>query len=72
MVVTDIDALKKKVKESGLKTAFICEKLNLTRSGWCKKLNGKSPFKVAEIQILCDILGITSLREKDQIFFHDV
>lgn len=70
--MTDIDALKAKVDASGLKAKFIYEKLGISKASWYKKLKGESPLTVAEIQILCDILGITSLREKEHIFFCNV
>ena len=67
--MTDIEMLKRKVEDSGLRARFIYEKLGISKASWYNKLNGKSPFNVAEIQILCEVLGITSLREKEHIFF---
>lgn len=67
--MTDVKKLKKKVRDSGLKASFIAEKLNVSRSGWYRKLNGRSKFTAEQIQIMCDILHITSLREKEDIFF---
>ena len=67
--MTNTELLKEKVKKSGLRTKFIHEKLGVSRAGWYRKLNGKSPFTAEQIQILCDILRITSLREKEDIFF---
>lgn len=67
--MTDTDALKTKISEAGLKQGFIAEKLGLTSYGFSKKLNNETEFKATEIQLLCDILNITSLREKESIFF---
>lgn len=67
--MTDVVLLKKKVSDSGLKPKVIYERLGISKAAWYKKVNGQSPFKVGEIQLLCEILHITSLREKDQIFF---
>ena len=67
--MTNTELLAKKVKENGLRTAFIAEKLGISRAGWYRKLKGKSPFTAEQIQIMCEILHITSLREKEEIFF---
>lgn len=67
--MTNTVLLEEKVRSSGLKTKFIAEKLGISRAGWYRKLNGKSPFTAEQIQIMCDILHITSLREKEDIFF---
>jgi predicted transcriptional regulator len=67
--MTDTTKLKQKVSDSGLKASFIAKKLNVSRSGWYRKLNGKSKFTAEQIQTMCEILHITSLREKEDIFF---
>ena len=67
--MTDTNLLKKKIEESGLKLSFIAEKMDLTRQGLYKKVNGITEFTQTEIQILCDLLGIKSLKEKNLIFF---
>lgn len=67
--MTNTKLLKEKVESSGLRTGFIAERLGISRAGWYRKLKGKSPFTAEQIQIMCDILHITSLREKEDIFF---
>ena len=67
--MTDTDALKSKISEAGLKQGFIAEKLGLSSYGFAKKLNNETEFKATEIQLLCEILNIKSLREKEAIFF---
>jgi len=67
--MTDVALLKEKVQNSGLKASFIAEKLKISRAGWYRKLNGKSQFTAEQIQIMCNVLHITSLREKEDIFF---
>ena len=67
--MTNSVLLKQKIEERGLKLGFIVKKLG-TSYGWLnKKLANKIPFKVCEIQILCEILDITDLEEKERIFF---
>lgn len=67
--MTNVELLKKKVSESGLKASFIVARLGCSRASWYNKLNGKSKFTADEIKKLCDALRITSLREKEEIFF---
>lgn len=70
--MTDIVLLNKKIEESGLKTKVFYERLGISRAAWYLKRKGESPLTAWEIQTLCDILHITSLREKEHIFFADV
>ena len=67
--MTNTKLLGEKVKNSGLRTSYIVDSLGISRAGWYRKLNGKSPFTAEQIQIMCNILHITSLREKEDIFF---
>ena len=67
--MTNVELLKEKVAKSGLKTAFIAESIGISRASWYNKLNGKTKFTAEEIKKLCDTLRITSLREREEIFF---
>ncbi len=60
--------LDEKIKESGLKTTFIIEKLGLSANGFYKKKNGETNFRVSEVYVLCDLLHISE-QEKNEIFF---
>lgn len=67
--MTNSVLLKRKIEESGLRRGFIVKKLN-TSYGWLnKKIENIKPFTAEEIQVLCEILGITDLEEKEHIFF---
>lgn len=66
--MTDSALLKKKIKEKGLKIGFIVEQLGTSYGWFNRKLNNEKDFTAREMQILCDILGI-SLVEKERIFF---
>lgn len=70
--MTNVVVLKEKVRNSGLRNTFIADKLGISRAGWYRKLNGESPFTAEQIQIMCELLHITSLREKEDIFFASV
>ena len=67
--MTNGELLKLKIKESGLKLGFIVKKLNTSYAWFNKKLENEKDFNAAEIQMLCEILGITDLAEKERIFF---
>lgn len=67
--MTNSDLLKQKIKESGLKIGFIVEKLDTSYGWFNKKLENEKDFTAAEIQMLCEILSITDLAERDRIFF---
>lgn len=67
--MTDTKELLRIIEESGLRKGFIAEKLGITTFGFQKKVENRSQFKAEEIKILCDVLKITSLKEKERIFF---
>lgn len=67
--MTDTDLLKGKIALSGLKLTFIAQHMGLSRSGLYNKINGRRPFNQYEIDKLCRILRITSIREKEAVFF---
>ena len=67
--MTDLDLLREKVEQSGLKNSFIAEKLGISKAAWYKKLKGQNKLTTEEVQGLCEVLHITSLREKEDIFF---
>lgn len=62
--------LDKKIEESGLRIGHIVEKIGLSRNGFDKKRKGKTPFRIAEIYVLSDLLNLSDV-EKSEIFFAD-
>jgi len=67
--VTDTVRLRGLIADSGLKKGAIAEQLGITTYGLQKKIENLNEFKPTEIVILCKILNISSLEEKDKIFF---
>lgn len=67
--MTDTKLLEEKIAESGLKKSYIARMLNLSRQGFKNKCENKSPFSSTHISIMCDLLNIKSLMEKERIFF---
>lgn len=69
--MTNTQKLKEKIDESGLKIGFIAEKLDISYHWLKQKIDGKVHFKAYEIKILCEVLGISDLEERESIFFAD-
>ena len=62
--------LDDRIKQSGFKISFIVEKLGLSRNGFDKKRKGKTPFRIAEVYVLKDLLKLSD-DEEQAIFFTD-
>lgn len=67
--MTDTKLLNKKIEESGYKLSYIADQMKMSRSTLYLKVNGVRPFNQYEINDLCTILNITSLNDKESIFF---
>ena len=67
--MTDTKELELLIKDSGLKKSYIAKTLGLSRQGLANKIQNKSPFTSTEISCLCKVLDITSLKDKERIFF---
>lgn len=68
-MVTDTKLLNQLFDESGIKRGKIAESIGITREALWLKLNNKNEFKASEINALCDLLNINSLRVKERVFF---
>lgn len=67
--MTNTELFEGKVKESGKKKCYLAEKCGLSRAGFRNCETNKAEWTASQIEILCEELLITSLREKDAIFF---
>lgn len=67
--MTDTALLEKKIKESGKKKGYLAAKCGLSRAGFRNCELNKAEFTASQIDTLCEELKITSLQEKDVIFF---
>lgn len=70
--MTNTELLERKIIESGKTRAFLAEKVGLSYAGFRNCVTNKAEFKAGQIAILCAELGITTLKEKDAIFFAKV
>ncbi|ENZ13805.1 hypothetical protein [Enterocloster clostridioformis] len=66
--MTNSNALKKRISESGISISFIAKKVGITREAFYNKMNNETEFKASEISCLKEILGLSS-EERDAIFF---
>ena len=69
--MTNTMLLEKAIQDSGLKKAYLAEKIGLTPAGFRNCVVNKAEFKASQINILCDALGIEDLELKEAIFFND-
>lgn len=67
--MTNTDLLNKKIEQSGLKVGFIANYVGISRQLLWKKINNQSSFNQYEIEKICSVLKIKSLKEKEDIFF---
>lgn len=67
--MTNSELLKKIIEESGLKIGFIADYVGISRQLLWKKINNLTPFNQYEIDKMCDVLKITTLRQKESVFF---
>lgn len=67
--MTDSKKLNEVIKASGFKREFLAEKCGISRQTLSYKINNKQSFNADEIAILCNVLNITDLAEKESIFF---
>jgi hypothetical protein len=69
--MTNTKLLLQKIAESGKKKGYLAEKCGLSRQGFlnCIKNKKNAYFNTSHINILCVELNITSLEEKEAIFF---
>lgn len=67
--MTNTRLLDEKIAESGKKVGYLAEKVGLSLGGFYNCRMNKAEFKASQIQVLCDELNITDLKEKQAIFF---
>ena len=67
--MTDTKLLEALISKKGIKKGKIAEKLNVSYNTLKRKINNEVPFNASEITIMCDVLQIESVREKEAIFF---
>lgn len=67
--MTDSNKLKEIIRESGVKKCKIIEVLDISYQTLQRKINNITPFTAEEINLLCELLEIKSLKVKEAVFF---
>lgn len=70
--MTNTELLEAKIAASGKKKIYLAEKVGLSLTGFRNCCTNKAEFKASQIEILCCELNITSLKERQAIFFAPV
>lgn len=66
--MTNTKKLEQAIDRSGLKKGKIAECLGVSHATLINLINGRTEFKVSQMQVLCAMLGLTP-EERDAIFF---
>lgn len=67
--MTDTELLEAIIDQSGLKKSYIAQKIGISAFSLAKKLRNENEFKATEIDKMCKLLNISSLEDKERIFF---
>lgn len=67
--MTNTDLLKEIIAKSGYKLEYLADKCGITRQALSNKIANRNNFMAEEIAVLCRELKISSLTEKERIFF---
>ena len=70
--MNNTELLIQKIKESGKKNKYLAEKVGLSYAGFRNCVINKAEFKPSQIDVLCKELNISTLKEKEAIFFATV
>lgn len=66
--MTDFDALRKKINDSGMTIVAICEKSGILRETLYNRFKGVGDFTAVEMVALSNVLNLSN-DERDAIFF---
>lgn len=67
--MTNEKMIMEKIKASGKKMKYLAAKCNMSYAGFRNCIKNKSEFRTSHVDILCEELNITSLKEKEMIFY---
>lgn len=67
--MTNLKLLEEKIKASGLKKAYIADKIGVSASTFSALMNNRAEFKASQISAICKILDIRDNAEIRAIFF---
>ena len=70
--MTNTDLLKQKIEESGVKYAFIADKLGMSRQGLSQKIAQNGDFKAWQMLSIVDILHLSDDEARDIFYAQNV
>lgn len=70
--MTNTELLEEYIVRSGKKKLYLAEKVGLSPAGFRNCCTNKAEFTASQIQILCEELGIRTLKERQAVFFAQV
>ena len=69
--MTNTELLFEAIQAKGYKKQYVAQSLGISRNSFYKKAKNLIPFSTKEIMHLCKLLDISSLTQKEHIFFAD-
>ena len=67
--MTNTELLEDLIARSGKKKSYLAQRCGLSLNVFRNCCTNKAEFKASQIQILCEELNITSLKERHAVFF---
>lgn len=67
--MTATEKIRELISSKGLKLNFVANELGISPYALALKLNNQNEFKSSEISIMCQLLDITDLKQKEVLFF---
>lgn len=69
--MTNTELLNFYIQKSGFKKAHIAKAAGIPQGSFSKKIKNKRSFSPEEIVVICKMLGIRTLKDRDAVFFAD-
>lgn len=67
-LMTNLEELKRAIQNSGIPITIISKRTHMNRRSLYNKINGKTEFKVSEMDSLSKVIGLNE-KKKSEIFF---
>lgn len=67
--MTDRELLDEKIRLSGKKKGYLAKAVGMSRQTFNKRCLNEGEFTTEQVKILCKELNITTLEEREAIFF---
>lgn len=67
--MVDTSKLNVLIEQSGLKKRYIAQKLGISEVSLWSKITNRTPFTGMEVDALCKLLDVKTIRQQRKIFF---